>query len=159
MVDLSPQVPPKDTAHWITGELFGLLNQAGINIEESHISPSSLSALIHKVKNGEINQNTAKSVLEQMLSTGKSVEEIVLERCLTQISDTKVISDLVKKILDENPEQVDTFLLGKDTVAQWFFGQVMRAANGQVNPQILVSELEKQLLVLKEIHSKTDSNL
>jgi len=152
VVNLSPQVAPKQIAHWITGELFGLLNQKGISINESHISPAKLSELICKVNNGEINQNIAKSVLEEMFVTGKSMEEIVSGRNLHQISDSRLVSELVTKVLRENPQQLATYISGKDTVAQWFFGQVMRATNGQANPQVLNRELNKQLLKSKGEH-------
>ena len=143
-----PGAAPKVIANWITGDLFGLLNQVGKSVEESHVTPQMLAGLIHMVVQGEINQKTAKNVLAEVFETGKPVDEIVSERGLIQISDTAVISNLVQRVLRENPEQVAAFLGGKEGVARWLFGQVMRAALGRANPQILKSELERQLLEL-----------
>ena len=39
---------------------------------------------------------------------------------------------------------------GKDTIAKWLFGQVMRAAKGQANPQVVQAELDHQLDELRE---------
>jgi aspartyl-tRNA(Asn)/glutamyl-tRNA(Gln) amidotransferase subunit B len=47
--------------------------------------------------------------------------------------------------LAENPEQVTAYLAGKDALLRWLFGQVMRAAQGKANPQILQAELERHL--------------
>jgi aspartyl-tRNA(Asn)/glutamyl-tRNA(Gln) amidotransferase subunit B len=143
-----PVAAPKVIANWITGDLFGLLNQVGKSVEESHVTPQMLAGLIHMVVQGEINQKTAKTVLAEVFETGKPVDEIVSERGLIQISDTAVISNLVQHVLRENPDQVAAFLGGKEGVARWLFGQVMRAALGRANPQILKSELERQLLEL-----------
>jgi aspartyl-tRNA(Asn)/glutamyl-tRNA(Gln) amidotransferase subunit B len=143
-----PGAAPKVVANWITGDLFGLLNQVGKSVEESHVTPQMLAGLIHMVVQGEINQKTAKNVLAEVFETGKPVDEIVSERGLIQISDTAVISNLVQRVLRENPDQVAAFLGGKEGVARWLFGQVMRAALGRANPQILKSELERQLLEL-----------
>jgi aspartyl-tRNA(Asn)/glutamyl-tRNA(Gln) amidotransferase subunit B len=52
-------------------------------------------------------------------------------------------------VLEENPAQVASYLGGKVTVSRWLFGQVMRLAQGQANPQIVQQELERQLNELK----------
>jgi aspartyl-tRNA(Asn)/glutamyl-tRNA(Gln) amidotransferase subunit B len=141
-----PEAAPKVIANWITGNLFGLLNQTGKNIEECLVNPQVLAGLIRLVVNGEINQNTAKTVLAEVFNTGRPVDEIVLARGLRQISDTTVISDIVHRVLQENPEQVTALLGGKEGVGRWLFGQVMRAAQGRANPQIIQRELDKQIL-------------
>lgn len=144
-----PELPPKVVANWITGDLFGLLNQAGESIESGKITPPDLADLIWMVVQGEINQNTGKTVLNEMFRTGKSPEEIVSERGLRQISDEDFISNLVRDVLADNPEPVANYLDGKETIARWLFGQVMRAAKGQANPQVVQRELERQLHDLK----------
>lgn len=149
LADVS-EAPPKVVANWIAGDLFGLLNQADDSIESERISPRDLAGLINMVVLGEINQNTGKKVLSEMFETGKSPEKIVSERGLRQISDTDFIADLVSRVLEENPEPVATYLDGKETVNRWLFGQVMRNAKGQANPQVVQRELERQLNILKE---------
>ncbi|MGQ0600364.1 MAG: hypothetical protein ACT4QE_01555 [Anaerolineales bacterium] len=52
-------------------------------------------------------------------------------------------------MLAANPEQVATYLGGKATVEQWFFGQVMKALKGQGNPQVIREILSKKLEQLK----------
>jgi aspartyl-tRNA(Asn)/glutamyl-tRNA(Gln) amidotransferase subunit B len=145
----SGQVAPKTISNWITGELFGLLNQVGTGIEESRLTPQALAALLIMVSNGEINQNTAKNVLAEMFTTGKPAEAIVDARGLRQISDAEAIRELVAQVLEENPQQVSEYLSGKDAIAKWLFGQVMRAARGKANPQVVEQELNRRLQQLK----------
>ena len=135
----------KSAANWITVEIFAFMNQAGVGIEDIEVEPQQLAALIKMVNNGEINQNTAKTVLVEMLQTGETAESIVEKRSLRQISDSGYIAELVKRVLEENPEQVATYLKGKQGLSGWFFGQVMRAAKGKADPQIVKQELERQL--------------
>jgi aspartyl-tRNA(Asn)/glutamyl-tRNA(Gln) amidotransferase subunit B len=101
------------------------------------------------LQRGEINQNTAKDVLAEMLAGGASAEEIVAARGLKQISDTAAIGEMIAGVLADNPEQVQTYLDGKETIAKWLFGQVMRAARGKANPQVVEVELERQLNNIK----------
>jgi aspartyl-tRNA(Asn)/glutamyl-tRNA(Gln) amidotransferase subunit B len=144
-----PEAAPKVVANWIIGDLFGLLNQASLAIEEGSVGPQELATLVRMVVHGEINQNTAKVVLDEMFTSGKPADIIVSERGLGQVSDSVVIASLVMQVLAQHPEQVTAYLQGKETLARWLFGQVMRAAQGQANPQVVHSELEKQLAELR----------
>lgn len=143
------EVATKTISNWITGELFGLLNQAGSSIEVSRVTPESLAALLMLVSKGDINQNTAKNVLAEMFTTGKPAEAIVRARELRQISDAQAIREMVAQVLEDNPEQVAQYLGGKEAISKWLFGQVMRAARGKANPQVVERELERELRQVK----------
>jgi aspartyl-tRNA(Asn)/glutamyl-tRNA(Gln) amidotransferase subunit B len=143
------EISPKMAANWISGELFALLNQAGESIEALRFSTGELAALLHMVAQGEITQNTGKAVLVEMFQTGRSAAEIVAAKGLRQISDAGYIAGLVAQVLADNPEQVASYLGGKESVGRWLFGQVMRLARGQANPQVLQAELDRQLARLK----------
>jgi len=145
----APDVPPKSIANWISGELFGLLNQAGIGIEASRVSPQALAALVSMVGRGEISQSSGKAVLVEAFQTGKAPLAIVAERGLRQISDLSAIAGLVQRVLAEHPEEVAAYLAGKVNLARWLFGQVARLAGGQANPRVVQQELERQLQELK----------
>jgi aspartyl-tRNA(Asn)/glutamyl-tRNA(Gln) amidotransferase subunit B len=148
-------VAPKTVANWITGELFSLLNQAGLSIQDCAVPPEALAVLIRMVMNAELNINTGKTVLAEMFRSGRAPDEIVSERGLRQISDSEQIAELVKRVLEENPEQVAAYLKGKEALYGWLFGQVMRLAKGQANPQVIQSELSKQLENLKKSYVDT----
>jgi len=137
-------IPARTAANWITGELFGWMNQAGKSIHEVPVSPAALGELLALAKR-DINLNTAKTVLAEMLATGKSAAQIIQEHGLQQINDSNAIAALVGKVLQDNPQELANYLAGKETLANWFFGQVMRSAKGQANPQVLRAELERQL--------------
>ncbi len=149
-VQAAVQAPPRTVANWIIGELFGWLNQNGKTIEQIKVSPQELGRLVILAGSGEINLGTAKTVLAEMLSSGQTAQAIITAGNRQQISDSDLIAGLVKKALAENPQEVSSYLDGKETVANWFFGQVMRFARGQANPQVVRQELENQLQELKK---------
>jgi aspartyl-tRNA(Asn)/glutamyl-tRNA(Gln) amidotransferase subunit B len=148
-VKAAPQAAPKTVANWITGELFGLMNQSGEEITSIKVSPDALIGLVKIIEAGVINHNTAKSVLAEMFESGRSAEEIVEHRGLRQISDTDQIQGWVKSTLQANPDEVKAFLAGKETLSNWFFGQVMREAKGKANPLVVREELARQLSMLE----------
>ena len=144
-VAAATDVTPKVLANWISGELFSLLNQAGESIETGRVAPQALAALVRMVASGEINAGTGKGVLGEMFRTGQPPESIVAGQGLRQISDAGQISVLVERVLAGNPRQVEAYLGGREGVARWLFGQVMRLAEGQANPQVVRLELDRQL--------------
>ncbi|MCB9135342.1 MAG: Asp-tRNA(Asn)/Glu-tRNA(Gln) amidotransferase subunit GatB [Anaerolineales bacterium] len=140
----APDMSPKTVANWITGDLFALLNEAGKTIENS-MPPARLGELLELLGKGSINQTIAKRVLTEMFATGQSAAEIVKAQGLGQISDTSFIEGLINEVLAANPEQVESFRAGKETVFNYLFGQTMRRAGGKANPQVVQTLLRTKL--------------
>ena len=141
--------PARMAANWVTGELFAWLNQSGQSLGQIRVSPQGLAALLDLMAQGTVNLNTGKAVLAEMLQSGADAVEIIRARGLEQVSDAAWIADLVRETLRLNPAEVEKYLAGKETVANWFYGQVMRAARGRANPQVVQEELQRQLKALK----------
>ncbi len=140
---------PKAIANWLTGELFRLMNASSQMIAQVKVTPADLAALVELVTAGTLNVNTAKTVLGAMFTSGRAPADLVAEQGLAQVSDTAALETLVDGVLAGHPEQVATYLGGKATVAQWFFGQVMKQSQGRGNPQVIRRLLEDKLEALK----------
>lgn len=140
-----PPLEPRTLATWITGELFRLMNEAGVEIGEVRVPPTALVDLIRMVQRGEINLNTGKMVLREAFETGEAPRRIVEARGLTQIRDVEALRAIVLRVIEENPREVESYLRGKEGVLKWFVGQVMRATRGQADPQ-RVNELVREAL-------------
>jgi len=137
--------PARSAATWILGELFAWMNNTGKTISSIVVTPVMLAELIESVQSAQINLTTGKEVLIEMLESGKGAGEIIQTKGLAQVSDGSFIADLVKGVLAQYPAELNSYRGGKETLANWFFGQVMRAAGGKANPSVLRTELEKQL--------------
>jgi aspartyl-tRNA(Asn)/glutamyl-tRNA(Gln) amidotransferase subunit B len=149
VVRAAPEVHPKEIVKWITGELFGLMNEVELEIKDLKISPEAFGELLQLIKRGGINLTTAKSVLRSMFELGKSAGEIVAAQGLGQISDQDQITRIIQATLEDHPDQVASYLGGKEGVLNWLFGQVMRATKGKANPQVVKGELERQIGLLR----------
>lgn len=125
----------KSACNWLTSELFGHLNKASKSILESPVSAAQLGSLIKMVQAGDLNGKMAKAVFEEMYDTGNSPESIVSARGLKTINDDSVIEKAVKDVIDGNPQQVAAYRSGKESLAGFFVGQVMKATKGAANPQ------------------------
>jgi aspartyl-tRNA(Asn)/glutamyl-tRNA(Gln) amidotransferase subunit B len=79
-----------------------------------------------------------------MHETGKTAEEIVAEKGLTQVTDTGAIEAVVDQVLAANPKQAEQFRSGDKKVIGWLVGQVMRASGGKANPKLVNDILAKK---------------
>lgn len=138
-------VPGKTVAAWILGEIYAYLNRSGEVFESMRLTPAGLADLLSHMANGEVNAVTAKVVLAAMLDKGGSASEIIKSQGLQQTSDQDLIASLVTRALQENPTELESYRNGKETLANWFFGQVMRMAGGKANPGVVREELARQL--------------
>jgi aspartyl-tRNA(Asn)/glutamyl-tRNA(Gln) amidotransferase subunit B len=141
----SPGLAVRTVYAWVTGELFSLMNASSTGFDTLKIKAEDLADLLKLIAAGQINQNTGKTVLAEMFVTGRPADEIVESKGLAQVSDQDFIAQLVADVLAENGAEVASYAAGKTNVVNFLFGQVMRKAGGKANPQVLRTELEKQL--------------
>lgn len=142
---LPATVPPKIAANWLLGEVFGLMKTRGETLNQFKIRPEGLAELVGLVSAGEINQTTARTLLAEMAENGGKAGEIVMRRGLKQVSDTALITEIVRQTLEESPDEAASYRAGKVTVFNWLFGQAMKKTRGRANPQVVQDELAKQL--------------
>ena len=150
VVKAAPGEAPHTIVNWITGEIFGWLKSSGSTFDQLIIKPEALAELIKVVNQGQINLPTGKTVLSEMLDSGKSAGEIIKSKGLEQLSDSDTISKMISDVLHDYPEELDKYLSGKESLANWFFGQVMAAAKGKANPSVVREELIQQLTTKKD---------
>jgi aspartyl-tRNA(Asn)/glutamyl-tRNA(Gln) amidotransferase subunit B len=125
----------KAACNWVTSELFGMLNKASLDIEETPVSAKDLGELIKLIDTDVISGKIAKSVFEEMFSTSKDPNTIINEKGLKQLSNDEDIIKIVRAEFDSNPEQLAGYLGGNERLHGFFVGQVMKATGGQANPK------------------------
>jgi aspartyl-tRNA(Asn)/glutamyl-tRNA(Gln) amidotransferase subunit B len=97
------------------------------------------------IDKGTISGKIAKTVFEEMMTSGKDPEVIVKEKNLVQMSDEGEILKIVQEILAENPQQVEQFKDGKTKVMGFFVGQLMKRTKGKANPKMANELFNKEL--------------
>jgi aspartyl-tRNA(Asn)/glutamyl-tRNA(Gln) amidotransferase subunit B len=128
--------PARTVNFWIAGEFMRYLNDLNIDLTKIPVAAESLAKVIDMVTEKAISGNAGKVVLGELFRNGGEPEEIVKEKGLAQVSDEGLIQDAVTKVLDNNASEVQKYLAGKETLLQWFMGQVARATKGKADPTI-----------------------
>ena len=109
------------------------------------VPPVNLASLLVKKFRGEVSGPIVKSVLEEMLATGRTAAEIIEAKGLRQVSDEGALDKIIDEVLAKNPTQVAQFKEGKQQVLGFLVGQVMKASGGKANPGKVNELLKKKL--------------
>jgi aspartyl-tRNA(Asn)/glutamyl-tRNA(Gln) amidotransferase subunit B len=136
---------PKDLSNWIMTEVLRELNERNIEITESKLTPQHFADLFKLMDEGKISIKIAKEIFPEVFETGKMPSQIVEEKGLIQINDEKLIEELVKKAMEQNPKAVQDYKSGKKKAAGFFVGYVMRETKGKANPELTNRIIQKLL--------------
>lgn len=141
---VSPQ-HAKLVANWIITDLLGALNKAGLEIESSPVSEQRFAVLLQRIVDGTISGKIAKTLFELLWKTEKEVDDIIAEQGLQQVTDDRVIEQVIVQILSSYPDQLADYRAGKHALFGFFVGQVMKAMQGKGNPQRVNEMLREKL--------------
>ncbi len=127
------------------GELMRMLNEKGIEADGIPFPATHLAGLLRLVDDGTISGSAAKRVFTEMFETGEQPKVLVERLGLSQISDEKVLTEVIKRVMDKNPKSVEDYRSGATKAMGFLVGQTMKETRGKANPA-LVNKILKQLL-------------
>lgn len=136
---------PKIAVNFIMGEIAAYLKENHIEITDTKLTPENLAELISLIEKGTISNNIGKQIIIEMMKDGTKASAIVEKKGLSQITDEGAIKEIVQKIVDANPAQVEAYKNGKTNLLGFFVGQVMKETKGRANPKT-VNELLRGII-------------
>jgi aspartyl-tRNA(Asn)/glutamyl-tRNA(Gln) amidotransferase subunit B len=136
---------PKTVSNWVMGELLRELGNSGTTAENSPVSPEKLVSLLELVEAGTVSLKVAREIFPEVYASGKSPEEIVKAKGLTQVSDEGALAKIIDEVIAKNPQQVAQYKGGKEQLLGFLVGQVMKASGGKANPGKVNELLRKKL--------------
>lgn len=139
------KVQPRTAAQWIAARLLPLLRDKNQSLADTSITPRRLASLLRMIEQDKITAKAARQVLELMLDSKKSPEEIVEERGFSQVGQSDELTALLEKVLAEHADAVENYRNGKKEAAGFLIGQVMRVSQGKANPKLLREMLDAKL--------------
>jgi len=132
-------------SNWMIGEISRVLNEEKLEISEFKLSPDRLVDLLNAVAKKAISSSAAKKVFTESLKSDSSINKLIDELGLKQVSDSSEIENLVDNVISNNPTEVESYKNGKTKVIGFLVGQVMKASSGKANPAMVNEILRKKL--------------
>ena len=140
-----PESDKKIIVNWLIGAMLSEANNRNFSIAALNVPENNLISLVGFVQRQEISNLCAKSVLNEMVSSGKSPLEIIKEKNLAQISNTGELDKVVDEIVKDNQKSVTDFKSGKDNALMFLVGQAMKKSKGKANPKLLQEIFKRRL--------------
>ncbi|MDR2661137.1 MAG: Asp-tRNA(Asn)/Glu-tRNA(Gln) amidotransferase subunit GatB [Lactobacillaceae bacterium] len=138
---------PKRSANYLIGDVNAFLNENGLELQDTKITPEHLSTLIKLIDDGTISTKQAKQVFTA-LTQGQEPKDYVEKNGLVQESRVEILQPIIAEIVDNNEQSVIDFKAGKDRAVGFLIGQIMKQTHGNANPnvvnQILIDELNER---------------
>jgi glutaminyl-tRNA synthetase len=136
----APLGDPKTLVHWVVNDLA-----APLKADNPHITPEKLVTLLKLLESGDITRTTAKTVLEQVLANGTDPVSIVESQDLRTSTDTSALEAIIDTLLAANPDKLAAYRAGRTGMIGFFMGQVMKATQNKVEPNLVQPLIEAKL--------------
>lgn len=152
---------PKAAANWIINELLREIKKEDTESFSIPITAEQLGELIILIEKGKISGKIGKMIFAEMLNSKKMPSEIIEEKNLIQIKDETELKDLINKILENHPEEVNSYLNGKERIIGYLMGLIMKESGGKANPQLskkLLLELLEERRKKSGLSDKSDKS-
>ncbi len=131
---------PKMVCNWIISELIKYLD----NLK---LQPEIFAELIKLIKDGSINNNSAKNILEKISLSNQNPIEVVESMNLKQESSEDSLNQIILKTIDDFPEEYKRIMEGELKLLSFFMGQAMKLSNGKGNPKIINKLLKEKFKI------------
>jgi aspartyl-tRNA(Asn)/glutamyl-tRNA(Gln) amidotransferase subunit B len=137
---------PKRVANLVQSELLGRLKAKELQIEQSPISMQGVALSADLVESAAISGKMLKDLYDLCFERNKDFPEVYEEEGRPQqSSDTSALAKIIDAVIAASPKQLEQYRAGKKTMLGFFVGQVMKASNGQANPQMVNELLTRKL--------------
>jgi aspartyl-tRNA(Asn)/glutamyl-tRNA(Gln) amidotransferase subunit B len=135
----------KTTSNWVMTDVLGWLNQRGLSVADSPVTPGALAALIALVLDGTISNTAGRRVFQLMAETGRPAAELVAEHGLAQVSDDAQLEAWVDSVVARFPDEVVRFREGDARLLGFLMGQLMKESGGKADPKRASELLRRRL--------------
>ncbi|MDP2927445.1 MAG: Asp-tRNA(Asn)/Glu-tRNA(Gln) amidotransferase subunit GatB [Candidatus Omnitrophota bacterium] len=140
-----PGKDKKEMVNWLIGPLLSEANLRKRKLHELNLDKNELISLIGFVGRQDISHLSAKSVLSQLIDTGKSARDLIQEGNLQQISNADALLEVIETVIQENAKSVSDFKAGKTNALMYLVGQVMKKSSGKANPKVVGELIRRRL--------------
>lgn len=135
----------KTAGNLLLGDISFYLNKEEKRIEDTTLTSDKFLDLVSKVNDGSLTSKNVKDILELVLTSSLSIEEIIKKVGISNITDTWALEEIVLNVISNNPDSVSDYKAGKDRAIKYLMGQIMKETKGSANPKLVNEILTREL--------------
>lgn len=142
---LSEKTNFKIVSNLLLGDISAYLNKTEKSITETTLTKERLLELVKNIEDETLTSKNLKDILDKILESDKTIAEIIKENGIENITNDAEIRNIVKSIINNNPESVNDYKNGHDRAIKFLMGQVMKETKGKANPKMAMDILKEEL--------------
>lgn len=135
----------KIASNLLLGDISAYLNKNEKLITETTLTKERFISLISKIEDNTLTSKNLKEILDTVLEEETSIEDIIKNSGISNITDDSVIREIIKNIINNNQESVADYKAGHDRAIKFLMGQVMKETKGSANPKLAMDILQEEL--------------
>lgn len=124
----------------LLGDIAAYLNKYDIKLESTKCSNEKFETLVNYLDKGKINSKIFKEILEDVMESDSSIDEILKEHNIKEMSEEE-LDKIINNVIDNNSQSVSDYKSGNERALKYLMGQIMKETKGNANPGLINEKL------------------
>ena len=124
----------------LLGDIAAYLNKTEMTIEQTNCTDIKFETLVKYLDNGKINSKIFKEILDDVMETPSSIDEILASHNIKEMDEKRVI-EIIQNVINNNSQSVEDYQNGNERAIKYLMGQIMKETKGNANPQFINEKL------------------
>lgn len=142
---LNEETNLKTASNLLLGDIAAYLNKNEKQITETTLTKERFLELIKNIDDNTLTSKNLKDILDTVLESTDTIEKIIKDSGIENITDDSAIREIIKSVINANPQSVEDYKQGHDRAIKFLMGQVMKETKGSANPKMAMDILLEEL--------------
>ena len=124
----------------LLGDIAAYLNKYEMDLTDTKCTDEKFIDVVNYLDKGKINSKIFKVILDDIMESNHSIDEILKDHDIKEMSEEELIS-IIKNVIDNNSKMVEDYKNGNERVLKGLMGLIMKETGGNANPELVTKKL------------------
>ena len=124
----------------LLGDIAAYLNKYEMDLTDTKCTDEKFIDVVNYLDKGKINSKIFKVILDNIMESNHSIDEILKDHDIKEMSEEELIS-IIKNVIDNNSKMVEDYKNGNERVLKGLMGLIMKETGGNANPELVTKKL------------------
>lgn len=129
--------------NWLKGSIQAYLKESGKTFADLNIL--NIAKLLNELSKKNISNATAKKIFTKLVTTDSNFDMVFSEEIKNQTVNQEDMLNLIKKVINNHPEQVKEYKAGKEKLLGFFVGKLLKELKGQGDAAVINKMIKEYL--------------
>ena len=112
--------------------------------QNSKLMPQHISDLVKEIETNKITRTAAKTAMQEISKTGKSLSDVISKLGLGHVSDESELTKIIDQVLLEETNAVKQAKTNPETI-NYLVGKVMQKTKGNADPILTLEIIQNKI--------------